>query len=101
MRKFSGNCERNIFVMYVTYFLNHFTPNQDDTATMPQGVTGSERQRKDINEQNQGERTMKERVSKRRMMAIGVAFKFLKIISGREGRNRKGLSHANKETIRI
>lgn len=34
------------------------------------GVTGSERHRKDFNEQKQGERIMKERVSKRQKMVL-------------------------------
>lgn len=48
-------------------------------------------------------RAIKEQGTRRRKIAIGVAFKFLNV-GGRKARNRKGVSqarHARKETVRI
>lgn len=46
------------------------------------------------------ERTLKEQRSGRKKMTIGVGFKFLKILVGREARNRMRVPKTRKQTIK-
>lgn len=81
-----------INLIFRVFVLKHFTPSRAIIPHERKGLLGA----KENNKFYSGKGTMKELASGREKMAIGIPFKLVKSVCGREARNRKRDVRGNK-----